>query len=48
MDEAKLKLFGERSLRIIKEEINIRTVSKRYVKAFEYVMKLHKKLTHTE
>ena len=24
---------------IIKEEINIRTVSKRYVKAFEYVMK---------
>jgi glycosyltransferase involved in cell wall biosynthesis len=38
-DEAKLKLFGERSLRIIKEEINIRTVSKRYVKAFEYVMK---------
>ena len=38
-DEAKLKLFGERSLKIIKEEINIRTVSKRYVKAFEYVMK---------
>jgi hypothetical protein len=27
-------------LQIIKEEINIQTVSKRYVKAFEYVMNL--------
>ncbi|MEN9370159.1 MAG: hypothetical protein RI952_1024 [Bacteroidota bacterium] len=39
-DENKMKLFGERSLQIIKEEINIQTVSKRYVKAFEYVMNL--------
>lgn len=35
-DPARLRTFGDNSLRIIQEEINIHTVLREYVRAFEY------------
>lgn len=37
---ARLRQFGENSLRIIREEINIHTVLKAYVQAFEYAIRI--------
>lgn len=38
-DPAQVKVFGERSLEIIKNEVNIHTVIKEYVNAFNFVTK---------
>ncbi len=38
-DAKKCEEFGEQSLKIIEEEINIQTVCKRYVNAFNFVLK---------
>lgn len=44
-DGEKVKIFGERSLRIIQDEVNIHNVLREYVRAFEYAVKSKKSET---
>ena len=37
-DDEKVKLFGERSLEIIRKEVNIHSVLREYNVAFQYVL----------